>query len=177
MSNLLNISKESQILSIEKVSGMSIYNESEMLVKKYFWLLVDKYGFEYYELYNFRSNKMLIKVLPGHKTPRIDIIKVGEDPDLFKLNFEWIIKFFHGNLPSEKHDYLKYDLETNMIFISQIFRENSQRLIDEFDDWWLPVHVFCYRTIEEEYRNKGQLERFLRTEKYYYDYLKSQGAI
>ena len=156
---------------------MSTHNESEQLVKKYFWFLVDNHGFEYCELYSFRSKKMLIKVLPGHKTPRIDIIKIGEDPELFKLNFEWIIKFLRGTFPSENHDYLKHSLETNIIFISKIFRENSRKLIDEFDDWWILVHVFCYRTVEEEYRNKGQINIFLNAYKYYYDYLKSEGAI
>jgi hypothetical protein len=115
--------------------------------------------------------------LPGHKTPRIDFIKIGEDPDLFKLDFEWIIKFFHGSFPSENHDYLQYGLDTNMLFISKIFRENSHRLINEIDDWWIPVHLFCYRTVEEEYRSKGQTKIFLKAEKYLYDYLKSKGAI
>jgi hypothetical protein len=156
---------------------MNTPNESERLVKKYFWFLVENHGFEYDELYTFRSIKMLVKVLPGHKTPRIDIIKIGVDPDLFKLNFEWIIKFFRGAFPSDNHDYLKYDLETNMVFISKIFQENSHKLIDEFDDWWLPVHVFQYRTVEEEYRNKGQADRFLKAYNYYHDYLKNEGVI
>jgi len=156
---------------------MNTDNESELLVKKYFWFLVDNHGFDYYELYSFRTNKMLIRVLPGHKTPSIEVTRMGDDPDLFNLNFEWIIKYFSGTFPSENHDYLKFGLETNMVFISKIFRENVHRLIDEFDEWWIPAHVFVYRTTEAESRSEGQTDRFIKTNSYYYDYLKNEGAI
>ena len=150
----------------------------EQLVKLYFWFLVDEYGFTYYDKYNFRSKKMLIQVLPGHKTPRIDISKIGEpDPDLFKLEFEWIINFFHSTFPSDHRDYLKHKLEDNMIFISKIFRENSRKIINDFDSWWIPAHVSYYRTIEKQYRDEGQLERFRKSYRYYYEYLKGKDAI
>ena len=150
----------------------------ERLVKQYFWFLVDKFGFIYYDKYGFRSKKIAINILPGHKTPRIDVIRNGElDPDLFKLNFEWIIKFFHGAFPSDKQDYLKHSLEENMIFISKIFRENSQKLIEDFDSWWIPAHLYFYRAIEKQYGEQGQTERFHKNYKYYHDYLKSKGAL
>ena len=144
-------------------------NESERLVKKHFWFLVDSYGLIYGD-YSFRNQKMLINVLLGHKTPRIDFIKIGDDPVLFRLDFEWIIKFFRGTFPSEHHDYLKCKLEKNVIYISQIFREYSDRLIDDFDDWWIPAHLFIYRTVEKEYRESDQIELFLQNHKYYYEY-------
>jgi len=86
---------------------MSTYNKfedrnlstSEQLVKRYFWFLVDEYGFKY-DKYNFISEEMLIQSEPGHVTPRIFINKVGE-PDFVRLNFEWILEFFHGTAPSE----------------------------------------------------------------------------
>ena len=151
-------------------------NESERLVKEYFWFLVDNHGLTYRNG-DFQSPKMLIKILLGHKTPRIDFIKIGDDPNLFRLDFEWVIKFFRGTFPSEQHDYLKYNLEKNVIYLTQIFREYSSKLIDDFDDWWLPVHVFYYRTIEEEYRSKGQTNIFQKAYKYYYEYLKNEGVI
>jgi len=155
---------------------MTTHNKSELLVKKCFWFLVENHGFEYFDLYSFQSEKMIIQILPGHKTPRIEINKIGGS-GLYKLDFEWIIRYFHKTFPSENHDYLKHNLKTNMIFISKIFRENSHRLINEFDEWWIPVHIFYYRTVEEGYRNKGQINIFKSAYKYYYDYLKSQNAI
>lgn len=149
----------------------------EKLVKQYFGFLVDEYGF-IYKKYNFRSAKILIQVEPGHKTPRVYIFKIGEPtPDLFRLNFEWIIQYLTGSLPSDKHEYLNYSLEQNMIFISKMFYEHSYKLINEIDDWWIPVHLFCYRTTEKNAMNEGQTERFYKNEKYYYDYLKSKGAL
>ena len=121
---------------------------------------------------------MLIQVQVGHKTPRIVLNMIGEpDPDLFELDLEWVIRFFRGTFPSAGYDYLRHSLEENMAFVANIFRENSDRLINEFDGWWIPAHVFYYRTIERKAQEEGQLERFQRTRKYYYDYLKSKGAI
>ena len=160
------------------VSANRRLESREQLVQQYFWFLVDEYGFKYFNESVFRSEKMLIQVLLGHKTPRIDIHKIGEpDPDLFKLDFEWVIKFFHGTSPSENHDYLKYKLAENVVFISKIFRENAQKIVNEFDDWWIPAHVFVYKTIEKKYKDEGHIELFLENNKYYYDYLKSKGAL
>lgn len=150
---------------------------AERLTKKYFWFLVDEYKFKY-KKYTFRSKQMLIEIQAGHKTPRVVFNKIGEpDPQLFYLNLEWIIAFFCGTLPSANHDYLMHDLEENMIFVSTIFRDNSDRLINEINNWWIPVHVFLYNWMERNAKDEGQLDRFHRTHKYYYDYLKSKGAI
>lgn len=149
----------------------------EQLTIKHFWFLVDEYRFKY-QRYTFRSKKILIEVQVGHKTPRVVFNKIGEpDPQLFYLDLEWVIAFFYGEFPSANYDYLKHDLERNMIFASNILRDNSDRLINEFDNWWMPAHVFLYRWMERKARDDGQLERFHRTHKHYYDYLKSKGAI
>ena len=152
-------------------------NIGEQLTKKYFWFLVDKYGMKY-EKYTFRSKKMLIEVQVGHKTPRVVFNKVGEpDPQLFYLELDWVIAFLHGTFPNANHDYLMYSLEENIIFVSKMFRENSDKLIKEFDSWWIPVHVFIYKWMERKAREEGRLEGFYKTDKYYSDYLKSKGAL
>ena len=149
----------------------------ERLTKKYFWFLVDEYGFEY-EKYTFRSKQMLIEIQVGHKTPRIVFNKIGEpDPQLFYLELEWIIAFFSGAFPSANYDYLKHSLEKNMLFVSKLFGQNSDRLINEFNTWWTPAHVFLYRWMEGKAKEKGQLENFHRSHKYYYDYLKGKDAL
>lgn len=149
----------------------------EWMIKKYFRFLVDEYGLVY-KKHNFTSEKVLVQVEPGHKTPRVYIFKVGEPtPDLFRLNFEWVFKYFHGTFPSDQHDYLQHGLDTNMMFISRLFHENSEKLINEFDTWWIPAHVFLYRWMENNARKKGQLERFNNNHEHYYDYLKSKGAV
>src|ERR1043165_2420323 len=85
----------------------------EQLTKRYFWFLVDEYGFNY-EKYVYLSKELVIKFEIGHVTPRIFINQVGE-PDFVRLNFEWILKFFHGTAPYESRDYTKFSLEENMI--------------------------------------------------------------
>lgn len=147
----------------------------EKLIKRYFQFLVDEYGFKY-DKSSFNSNKMLIKFELGHKTPSIFINQIGE-PDFARLYLEWILKFFHGTSPSDIRDYTAHSLAENMAFISDIFRNNSRKLVDEFDDWWIPAHVFVYRSLEKEYEKDGQTESFLRSYKHYYDYLKNKDAI
>ena len=155
---------------------MSSTNESDYWIRKYFGFLVDDYGLEYYDPYSFCAAEIVIQILLGHKTPRIDFNKQGES-ELYKLDVEWVIKFFHGTFPSENHDYLKHNLKTNLIFISEVFKKNADRLINDFDTWWLPAHLFFYRTIEEQYKTSGQTHLFLQGYQYYYDYLKREGAI
>jgi len=147
----------------------------ERLTKRHFWFLVDEYGFNY-EKYNYMSKEMLIQFELGHVTPRIFINKIGE-PDFVRLNFERILKFFYGTAPYESRDYTKCNLEENMIFISKIFRENSRKLIDEFNDWWIPSQIFAYRLREKKYEEAGNQKLFLVDFKEHYDYLKSKGAI
>ena len=147
----------------------------QRLAKRYFWFLVDEYGFNY-EKYTYLSKEMVVVFELGHKTPSIFINRIRE-PDFVRLNLEWILKFFHGTSPSDGRDYTTHSLEGNMAFISHIFRDNSRRLIEEFDDWWFPAHVFFYRTIEKKYEDEGQTENFLKSYKHYYEYLKSNGAV
>ncbi len=162
---------------------MTIYNKSndkdllkgERLTKHYFWFLVDEYGFDY-ERYNFLSREMAIMFEIGHVTPRIFINQVGE-PDFVRLNFEWIMTFFHGTAPADSRNYTKFSLEENMIFIAKIFRENSHKLIEEFHDWWIPAQVFMYHVREKKYEEAGDQKLFLTEYNEYFNYLRSKGAM
>jgi len=148
----------------------------EELIKQLFGFLVDEYGLVYDNRFTYQSKKMIILIQPGHQSPKINFNQVGE-PEFAQMDLEWILKYFHGTSPGEHREYLQYSLEENMVFIAKVFYENSQKIINEFEEWWIPAQVFWYRTVEKQYKDEGQTERFLKAYKYFNDYLKSKGAI
>ena len=147
----------------------------ERLVKKYFSFLISEYGFTYHNYY-FTSENLQIQFWLGHKTPTILIVRVGE-PEFTKIILDRIIQYFAGSLPGENIDFTAKPLEQNLRFFSIFFRKYATRIIDEINDWWLPVQVFQFRMMESKYKNTGHIEDFLGSYKREFDYLKSKGVI
>ncbi len=162
---------------------MSTYNEfenrnldiEEQLVKRYFWFLVDEFNFKYGN-YSFSSEKIHIEIQVGHKLPSIFINRIGE-PEYMKLLLDRILQHFEGSVTDENIDYTLRSLADNIIYYADKFRNYSHKLIDEIDDWWIPVQVFQYRLLEQQYTKAGQLKDFLTGFKRDLDYLKSKSAL
>lgn len=162
----------------------------EKWVKEDFHFLVEEYGLTYLRegerKFAFLSPKVHIKVQPGRATPYILIHRPGEriyrpgEPDFSDLAFGRIVQYFEGRLDISDiyHGYNPNNpLGENIRFMAGIFKRYASRIINQIDEWWLPVHVFQYRLLEQDYKEAGQLDDFLTSYKVYYDYLKSKGAI
>ena len=155
---------------------------AEQLVKRYFWFLVDEYQLIYKRTYErsfqFSLPKVRIELRIGHKSPRLLIYRIGE-PEFTSLGFERIIQYFEGRL--EIDDLVRYfpdyPLEDNIGFMAKLFKRYADRIINQIDEWWIPVQVFQYKLLEQKYKDAGQLEDFLTGFKRDQDYLKSKGVI
>jgi len=145
--------------------------EVETLHRKYFWFLVEEYGFTYEgpgSQFPFQNPKMLILVGFGHKTPSIYFLRRG-DPSSLMRSIELIIEFLDGHFPHR--DTLKYELEENVVYYADIFRRYADRLINDFDKWWLPVQLFFYKRVEKSpFVAPGAYSDL-------YEYLKQHGMI
>jgi len=150
-------------------------NIEEQLVKRHFWFLVDEFKF-IYNNYSFSSDTILIEFQIGHKLPSILIYRVGE-PAYMKLLLDRILQYFEGSIADQNIDFTLRSLAENIIYYAQKFQKYSHKIIDEIDDWWIPVQLFQYRLFEQKYKDAGQLEGFLSGFKRDHDYLKSKGAL
>ncbi|MBN2119174.1 MAG: hypothetical protein JW730_21570 [Anaerolineales bacterium] len=148
-------------------------HEPEELVKKYFFFLVEQYGFTY-TTYCFTSKKVKLTFEIGHKTPSIFIARLGE-PDFTRLIFERVIQYFEGELPNI--DFQAHPLEYNVRFMADILKGYASKITAQIDEWWIPVQLFQYKLMEKEYRESDQLDDFLYSFKQDYDYLKGKGAL
>lgn len=147
-------------------------HEPDELVKKYFSFLVEQYGFTY-TTYCYKSENVQITLELGHKSPRIFIARLGE-PDFTRLIFERIIQYFEGRVLDIY--FPDHSLEHNIKFMANLLKGYMPKIIDQIDEWWIPVHKFQYELIEKDYKESGQLDDFLYSFKRDYDYLKSKGA-
>jgi len=142
----------------------------DMLIRKYFWFLVEEYGFTYEAKaeFQFQNPKMLIQMALSHKTPRIYFLRCG-DPSSLMTPIEFIIEFLDGHFPYR--DTLKYELEENVVYYADIFRRYADRLINDFEKWWLPVQLAHYKRVEKSpFVAPGAYG-------YLYEYLKQHGMI
>jgi hypothetical protein len=129
--------------------------------RKYFWFLVEKYGFTYEAKaeFQFQNPKMLVQISLGPKTPRIYFLRRGDDP-AYMIPIERIIEFLDGHFPYR--DTLKYELEENVVYYADLFCRYADRLINDFEKWWFPAQLFFYK----QYGGN-----------YLYPYLKQHGMI
>jgi hypothetical protein len=91
------------------------------------------------------------------------------------LILERIIQYFEGKLPDI--DFEAHSLEYNIKFMAKTLMDRAHKIIDEIDDWWIPVQLYQYRIMEQRYKAKNQLNDFLFSYKRDRDYLKSKGVI
>jgi hypothetical protein len=157
--------------------------QREKWIRRAFGFLVEEYGLTYEGYYegrcDFASEKVRIRIQPGHKSPRIYLYRVGE-PDFTHLIFERIVQYFENRIDIDdifSRYYPDHPLEQNLRFAAEIFRRYAARIIYEIDEWWIPTQLFQYRLLEQEYESSGQLDDFLTSFRNYIDYLKSKGAI
>jgi hypothetical protein len=147
-------------------------------VRKHFAFLVEQYGLTYDDHSEFASSKLRIQLEIGHKSPRIFISRVGE-PEFTRLLLERIIQYFEGRI--EIDDLFIYfpdhPLEHNISFIATLFERYARRVINQIDEWWIPVQVFQYDLIKKGYEGAGQLEDFQFGFRNKTEYLKSKGAL
>ena len=151
-------------------------------VEKYFHFLVEQFKLAYKRTherrFEFVSSQVRIELGIGHKSPSITVSRPGE-PEFTILAFERIVQYFEGRL--EIDDLVRYfpdfPLKDNIHFMAKLFENYADRIINQIDEWWIPVQVFQYKLIEQEYKDAGQLEDFLSSFKRDHDYLKNKGAI
>ncbi len=148
-------------------------HDPQELVKKFFSFLVEQYGFTYTP-YCYMSEKVKITLELGHKSPRVFICRLGE-PDFTRLIFERIIQYFEGRVLDIY--FPDHSLEHNIGYMANLLKGYMPKIVDQIDEWWVPVQLFQYKLMEENYRKSGQLDDFLVGFKTKYDYLKSKGAI
>ena len=157
-----------------------IPNEEDVpqLVRKHFAFLVEHYGLTYDGHSEFTSSKVRIQLEIGHKSPKIVIYRVGE-PEFTRLLLERIIQYFEGKIEIDDLfiHFPDHPLEHNISFVATLFQRYAGRIIDQIDEWWIPVQVFQYNLIKKEYEQAGQLEDFLFGFKNKTEYLKSKGAL
>ncbi|MDP1624661.1 MAG: hypothetical protein Q8L64_02720 [bacterium] len=162
-------------------SGQEIVSPSTKMViamvSKHFRYLVDQHNLTYDGRFEFTSPKVRIKLEIGHKSPRISIYRPGE-PEFTNLLFERIVQYFEDRL--EIDDLVRYfpdfPLEDNIHFMAKLFKRYADRIINQIDEWWIPVQVFQYKLLEQRYKDAGQLEDFLSGFKRDHDYLKGKGV-
>ena len=161
-----------------KNRGTQNEEDVSQLVRKHFSFLAEQYGLTYDGHLEFTSSKVRIQLEIGHKSPRIFIYRVGE-PEFTRLILERIIQYFEGRI--EIDDLFIYfpdhTPEYNISFIATLFKQYAGRMIDQIDEWWVPVQVFQYNMIKQEYEQAGQLEDFLFGFKNKTEYLKSKGSL
>jgi hypothetical protein len=176
----LNKVREMQSTNHPGPKNRGIPNEEDVpqMLRKHFAFLVEQYGFTYDGHLEFKSSKVRIKLEIGHKAPKVAIYRIGE-PEFTRLVLERIIQHFEGRLNIDDLfiDFSDYPLEHNISFMATLFKRYAQRVINQIDEWWIPVHVFQYKLIKKEYEEAGQLEDFLFGFKNKTDYLKSKGAL
>lgn len=151
-------------------------------VEKHFGFLVDEFKFSRIRTqerrFDFVSEQVRIELRIGHKSPRISVYRLGE-PEFTNLAFERLVQYFEDRL--EIDDLFRYfpnfPLDDNIHFMAKFFKRFADRIIKHIDEWWIPVQVFQYKLLEQEYIDAGQLEDFLSGFKIYHDYLKDKDAI
>jgi hypothetical protein len=177
-----SLSKEREMRWINNLSPKKggIPNEEDVppVVRKHFAFLVEQYGLTYDGHLEFTSSKVRIKLEIGHKSPKIVIYRVGE-PEFTRLVLERIIQHFEGRLDIDDLfiDFSNYPLGHNISFMATLFKSYAEQVINQIDEWWIPVHVFQYNLIKKDYEQAGQLEDFLFGFKDKTEYLKSKGAL
>jgi hypothetical protein len=148
-------------------------------VRKHFAFLIEDHHFVYAgQAYGhhifFDSTKMRIEFRVGRKSPSVLVYKVGE-PDFTCLVFERIMQYFGDEFPEIY--FPDHPIEHNIQFMAKILKGYAPKIMETIDDWWLPVHLFQYKLLENEYKKGNQHEDFLVGFKPQYDYLKSKGTI
>ena len=146
------------------------------LVKQYFWWLVDEYGLTRPGDYShFQNDKVWVEISLGHKSPRVYLCRVGDDPFHYMSAMGYVIEFLDKSFRFERN-YLKHPLEENVSYYANLFRRYADRLILDFDSWWIPYQVFHYKKFRKKAEEKGDLQLFLKVERYLYDYLIANGV-
>ncbi len=149
--------------------------EVRYLITKYFWWLVDEYGLTHLGDYaHFQNNKVWVEISLGHRTPRIFLCRVG-DETTYMRDLESIIEFLDESFKWTR-DTLKYTLEENVIYISDLFRRYADQLLLDLDSWWIPYQVAFYKRLKKEAEEDGSLALFLKARRYLYDYLIANGV-
>lgn len=161
-----------------KNRGIANEEDVPQLVRKHFAFLVEQYDLTYDDHMEFTSSKVRISLEIGHKSPRILISRVGE-PEFLRLPLERIIQYFEGRIEIDDLFifFPDHPLEYSISFIATLFKRYAWRIIDQIDEWWIPVQVFQYNLIKNEYVQAGQLEDFLFGFKDRTDYLQSKGGL
>lgn len=149
-------------------------------VKEHFWFLVTDYGLRYDGYvdghYDYKSEKVGIRIELGHKTPSIFITLI--EPRSRRLTLDTIIYYFNNdNWPYGHIDFQARSLEQNIRFYADVLRDYANRIVVEIEDWWLPAQKSLYKALEKEYSDSGQISDFLASYEEFHDYLKSKGAL
>lgn len=93
-------------------------SETEDLLKKYFWFLVDDYGFTY-EKFTYTSDRfqLQIQITADKSLPAIFFRKIGE-PDYTTLPFEWLLFYLRGSKIGA--NFYTRSLDGNMKFFAKL---------------------------------------------------------
>ena len=139
----------------------------ENLIKKYFWFLVDEFGFTYNEG-KFTSANIEITITYDRDRPTIDI-RPRREPDFTKLQIDWVVDYFKNSEFTKTLNLQFGELEENIKTFASIFKMYSNRLLFEIDDWWIPAHKYRLKQWEALFAT-SPLDAF----KEIYDYLDSK---
>ncbi len=149
------------------------------LVSKYFDFLVEQYKFKYDGGFEFTSSKVRIKIQIGRLSPSTYVYRIGE-PETEGLVLPRIIQFIEGR---ENIDdtfnvcYPDHPLEYKYRYEANILCKYADQIPDSIDEGWIPVHVFQYNLIEQDYIKRGQQDDFIPAIQTHHDYLKNKRVI
>jgi hypothetical protein len=162
----------------QELSSTSESDQRDMWTKEAFWFLVEEYGFTYEGSFeghaDFVSEKIIIQLQPGRKTPYSYVYRVGE-PGFTRLTLFQVLYYLDGK--ELENDFDAHSLQYNLNFLAYAVRKHSSTIQNDINKWWLPVHLLVYKGLETQYKNSGQLNDFLASFKNIHDYLKGKGAI
>ena len=87
------------------------------------------------------------------------------EPEFTNLQFDWILGYFTNNDPSKIFIFQLGELEENIKSYASIFKIYSNKLLLEFEDWWIPAHEYRLKQWEKIF-NKSPIDAFEEIHKY-----------
>lgn len=159
-------------------SSNSDTDQRDIWMKEAFWFLVEEYGFSYTGYseshVDFVSEKTILRLEPGHKTPYSYVYRVGE-ADFTRLTLFQVLYYLDGK--ELENDFDAHSLQYNLNYLANAVRKHITTIKDNIDEWWISVHLMVYKELEGQYKDAGQLEDFLAGFKNKHEYLQGKGAI